>query len=25
VFNNSNLTAFEYDRHIVSGGVRVTF
>ena len=25
VFNNSNLKAFEYDRHIVSGGVRVTF
>ncbi|MFI5397132.1 MAG: tetratricopeptide repeat protein [Candidatus Binatia bacterium] len=25
VLNNSNLTAFEYDRDIVSGGVQVTF
>jgi tetratricopeptide (TPR) repeat protein len=25
IFNNSNITAFEYDRQIVSGGVRVTF
>jgi tetratricopeptide (TPR) repeat protein len=25
VLNNSNISNFEYDRHIVSGGVRVTF
>lgn len=25
VINNSNISPFEYDRHIISGGVRVTF